>query len=309
MNILFNAMNLKRNLFKVAGLSLSLLTFSCQDTSEVVAPEATQPPVAKGLYGVDTYKNIIQEFIGAAPEDMVYHDSEDHFVVENDMLVSTQTATRWSKMLEKQRRASIIVSDAYRFDIKVFIKRGVQQIWKEAVRSAVQDLNGITNQLKFRVVNNANNANIKVSMFDHNDDNVGAQARLPLGDGKPGNIVEINSNNRLSSGNVGENVPGSQSVRKNVIIHELLHTVGLFHTDSSDGSLISGTPDFDSGSLMNAAPLNFIVNSGGQITGVRINELTADDRNAVKILYSGSSPNGGGGSSGGSGSGPGSVIR
>ena len=251
-----------------APLMLSMLFFtgiffSCDkdDASQVVPDEEAS---------LESNEELIKflESTDFEGKNIVFEDGI--FVIDGDILISKEevelyaTQTKPSAGNEKTDhwRSYYLVSNNYVSNITVYIESSVPSSWKTATRNAMSQWNAINGtRLYFSETSNRNAALIRVNT-GYSNQNWVAQAYLPFYNGRPGNLMTINTRyNSLSSG-----------MKLFTMVHEMGHTFGFYHTDQSQGIFIPGTPSVDANSVMNSYVLPW-------------NGFTNGDIDAVQIMY------------------------
>lgn len=248
-----------------APLMLGILLFmgvliSCSEEDEpMVAPQQEQ---ARGEL-VEFLRNT-----GFEESNIVFEDG--HFIIDGDILISKEELEKYaagkSPVLSEGKmdhwRSYYLVSDNYVNNITVYIESSVPSAWKTATRDAMSQWNAISGtKVQFSEVSNRNAALIRVNT-GYSTQNWVARAYLPYYNGRPGNLMTINT--RYSSINSG--------LKLFTMVHEMGHTFGFYHTDQNQGIFIPGTPSVDNNSVMNSYILPW-------------NGFTSGDIDAVQIMY------------------------
>ena len=209
-----------------------------------------------------------------------------HFVVEGDMVFSAEDLARQEAYSPGEEGAPLPktaqrVFAAIRTPKPNLVRLAIHSSmtdWAKYVHQGVNTWNAPNTRLHIEVVPITGSPNITIYSDASADcpdrhrnlpDGVGGQADVP-GDGNPGPALCINKNSPFITTDVK---------RVMTITHELGHTLGFFHTDGTEGTLIPNT-GADAFSLMN---------SGGNLDGA----LTFGDVKALEILYPSDKPLGG----------------
>lgn len=275
MNKFWKTFNLGKNLFKVAGLSLTLLAFSCQEKQETITPQkTTQTDVAdKAL--VHQHTGVDMEHIG--------HTHDGLFTIQGDIVIPPSWVELWKSgktPQDKHRRVWVagasgpkpLVTNkqAYQY-IPVYIENSVPDAWKTATVGAMNQLTGLSNSsLKFERVWDASKKHITIKGQDLNNYKLFADAQFPYWDDwlksyKAGTLVRVNTNAEFRN----------DATKKVIMMHELMHTLGFAHMEESASDYIEGTWSEDSNSIM----LTYVANKG------YITALSEGDKHALRKLF------------------------
>ena len=196
----------------------------------------------------------------------------DLFVIEEDILIEKAEVERYVAESLKMKpspngktehwRGPYLVSDTYVTNIKFYISSTVPSSWVTAIQGAVSQWNSVNGtKLFMSIVSSSSSANTVINT-GYSSQNWVARAYLPSSNRRPGHTMTINTKyNSLSS-----------SYKLFTIVHEMGHIFGLYHTDQTQGTFISGTPSVDPNSVMNSYVLPW-------------NGFTSGDVAAVQILY------------------------
>ena len=202
-----------------------------------------------------------------------------HFVVEDDMVYTAEALAR-HKASPPTDKVSPLAKTAQR--VTTFIRTPKPNLLKLAIHSSMSDWakyvhqgvntwNAPNTRLHIEVVPMTSAPDIIIYSDASADcpvthrnlpDNVFGRAD-PANEGLPGRAISIN-----------KNAPSLLIVEKRAvtITHELGHTIGFAHTDGTEGTLISNTPESDGSSIMNA-------------NANAIKTLSFNDLKALEILY------------------------
>jgi hypothetical protein len=241
------------------------LLMRCSDQHDDVKPD----PVPTQDVSIQELKDFIASAYGLPASAIVYRDAANgqYFVIDGDMLMAKKTAEFYYREEKanpqgrsKQRRTTFLVTQATVTDVRVRITPGVPADWAAATRTAMASWNSVTGTgLAFREVTTGEHIQVFVGDITTNPNAI-AQAETPLSNGQPGTFVQIDIDH------LGE------PSKIFTMAHELGHTIGLHHTNTTAGTHISGTPTSDPQSVMNATVLPW-------------NGFTLGDKSAVQILY------------------------
>jgi dual-action HEIGH metallo-peptidase len=205
---------------------------------------------------------------GLAEKDIVF--TNDGAIIQGDiMLTMPELRERVATMKKadgdpstEHWRGNYIVSNTYNTNIRFYIEPSVPAAWRTAVQGAVNNWNAVNGtRLGMSIITSASGVYTRVFMGNEAANWV-ARAYLPGSNQRPGTSIEINAN--------FNNMAASQKLF--AITHEMGHTIGLLHTNQTQGIFIPGTPSTDANSVMNSFVLNW-------------NGFTAGDVTATQILY------------------------
>ncbi|AXG72441.1 dual-action HEIGH metallo-peptidase [Kordia sp. SMS9] len=248
----------------------SSLFFSCQNETEQALEESAAEvaridvkwlapddhPVVQLLYSRGYEKGTIYEteeyFL--APPDLFYSKNIEDYHIEDTGGIPKQ-AYNTGKLVSLDRMR-----------INVFLDNSIGTDLQTQSVNAINELNGINNCALFFVrVFNANQAHITIrSDFGVESTNVLGRAGFPS-NGRPFNLVTLNVDRVDDFG---------ADIRRNVVIHELGHCVGLRHTNwqanrESSAVNIPGTSAFDAGSIMWSSANGGTPFTNGDLTAFR----------------------------------------
>lgn len=191
------------------------------------------------------------------------------YIIEQDILISKEEVEGYISLQQENPqgrdqhyRGPYLVSDTYVTNIKFFIDSSVPSDWATAIRGAITQWNNVSGtKLAMSEVTTRSQANTVVTT-GYSSENWVAQAYLPSSNRRPGHTMTINTKyNSLNSG-----------YKLFTIVHEMGHIFGLYHTDQTQGTFITGTPRTDANSVMNSYVLPW-------------NGFTSGDVSAVQIIY------------------------
>lgn len=265
-----------KKILLLAATAMLLIANACQKEN---------PANPNSTHETQQMKHYLAETYGFKPEDIA--EEHDHFVVEGDQCFAKENF--WENygmslenefMVEPSLEAGA-ASDRkhYRYTylvtktktIKIRILTGVPANWQSAILKAVQDWNAMGGGLTFMIqyANNPGSGVVNVSMKTLASDEY-AKAYYPTSSGYPGSDLFINP---------AYNSEGAlnQNGKVGVIAHEIGHTIGIRHTDSGQGSLITNV----STSCKNNPDPNSVMSAEGDF----YYGFTTCDKQAYKALY------------------------
>ncbi|HET7234400.1 MAG TPA: M57 family metalloprotease [Longimicrobium sp.] len=247
----------------VAPLLAATVLAGCSDGTGPAAARDGQDPLVEQLVEMGFRRDQIR-------------DAGDHFVVEGDIRFDKKALAAAPSPMARpggprgQRVVSTFGGTRRTIRVNLAAVQAENASWATATRSALTNWSSI-NGVDITLVEGTP-ADITVSFANNADFTwpcTVAQGSWPIS-GNPGTIVRIN---RLYAGSYA----AAQQVW--IMSHEFGHNLGLAHTNSSDGTHISGTPTSDAGSVMN---------SGGSScppAAPNWSAFSAGDQAAVFALY------------------------
>jgi hypothetical protein len=218
--------------------------------------------------------------------------AEEGIIIGGDIGITNSELLEMSQKLDGQhpnkqyRGTNLVSSSNTTIDVLGLTggNQGLSTKAQTALRNAVNNYNSLRNStIRFNLTFNSTQRaidNAEMVVFDDSRNNTvgnGGRAQFPFSDGRPGKNVRIfNMENFTTDAN------------EHVITHEMGHAIGLRHSDwydrmscpedkrsrESDATLISGTPERDLSSIMQAC---FPSNSNG--------EFNSNDIRAIENLY------------------------
>jgi hypothetical protein len=238
---------MKNKYFRIL-VTACLLAVACETES----PTPVTVSLQSNVDIQNNYLTLIKE-MGLSDKDIV--DRGEHFVVEGDIVVyKADLDKRMKKGSSGHQRHEFIVSESRALRIGVRIDPALASMpeYATAVSQVVAYLDGV-NGVTMWVVDNSASADITIypdnaincpPSHKHLTDEWCGLAGVPTGDGAPFPTISINADHSALT-NLAE--------KRLLIVHELLHCVGLLHTDEGFGTLIPETPlHNDESSVMNA---------------------------------------------------------
>lgn len=250
-----------------------LLFLSCEKDVQFLDVNSTDKETELPQNDVIDYHQIIAN-LGFDEETSL--DKGNYFLVEGDiMLTKDQLASYKENAHTRQARWNYIVSFEKKFDIRIKLMSNIPDLWKSAIRNAINNWNTLPGLYMYEVSNGY--ADIEISMYGSSYDSYIASASFPSSEGLPGPTIYINPyySNNYNSGQANL-----------IMTHEIGHCIGFRHTNwrvresSQPAIAIPGTPD--SGS--NPDPSS-IMNWDVAIQGRSWSGFSSNDTYATKVLY------------------------
>ncbi|MEI6945640.1 M57 family metalloprotease [Paraflavisolibacter sp. H34] len=246
---------------KVALILALFATFqSCKKSDVQEVTPATESNDIAAL------QQSVANSLGAPAEAVVYNKALKQFVVEEDSYVSLEDAqlrfgNKGVASAVTHREHFYLIQPTKINAIKIYADTTVPAAWLTALDSAIASWNRTGSKVYMERINTATGATTKVTT-NYAASSTIASAAYPDYYGNPGNRMTINTyQNGLTA-----------SKKRFAITHELGHTIGFGHTNSTWGYAIEGTPTTDSYSVMNSTVLNW-------------SNFTSWDLLAVQTLY------------------------
>lgn len=270
-----------KKILLLAATALLLIANACQKENPA-NQNMTEETLQMKQYLADTY--------GFKPEDIA--EEAEHFVVEGDQLFDKENfwenygmSSENEYFVEaaheegiasdrKHYRWSYLVTKTKTIKIRIIVggTNAVPTVWQTAITKAVQDWNAMGGGLTFMIqyASSPGTNVVNVSMKSNLPSDEYARTYYPSGNGYPGTDLYINplfnSDSKLNSnGKIG------------VIAHEIGHAVGLRHTDSGQGTLITNV----STSCKNNPDPNSVMSAEGDF----YYGFTTCDKQAYFALY------------------------
>lgn len=231
---------------------LILLSFliSCQnETKESLQEAATDVERIDAKWLASDEHPVVQLLYRRGYEKGTIYETEEHFLAPPDLMYSKNIEDYNEAEVngDKQAYNTGALVSLSRMRINVFLDNSIGADLQTQSVNAINELNAINNCALFFVrVFNANQAQITIrSDFGAESANVLGRAGFPS-NGRPFNLVTLNVDRLADFG---------ANTRRNTIIHELGHCVGLRHTDwranrERSAVNIPGTNENDTGSIM-----------------------------------------------------------
>jgi hypothetical protein len=238
-------------LYAVAAF-LILATTSCKKT-DVPAPAA---PAAENT---DELRDFIMKSTGET--NVTYNSTSKNFIIDNDALMSLQEAKDHLKAFQasgetlgaasteniQHRKSYYSVARTKAVAVNVYADASVPAVWVTALDQSITNWNNANCLIHITRVTNKSQAQTVVYGTNNGGTGVIATTYYPDYNSNPGKSCTINTYyNYLSNG-----------YQVFALTHELGHAFGFGHTNSTYGTLVSGTPDSDGYSVMNSVCKNW----------------------------------------------------
>lgn len=226
---------------------------SCQNDPEQLLEEEMNEEITERIdvkWLASDDHPVVQLLYSRGYEKGTIYETEEHFLAPPDLLyskdINNYDLSDTGNTPKQAYNTGKLVSLS-RMRINVFLDNSIGTDLQTQSVNAINELNGINNCALFFVrVFNANQAHITIrSDFGAESNNVLGRAGFPS-NGRPFNTVTLNVDRLPDFG---------ADVRRNTIVHELGHCVGLRHTNwqarrESSAVNIPGTSANDTGSIM-----------------------------------------------------------
>lgn len=250
-------------LLALAGAGGSLLLFGCMTPAEDGRNPAATVDGIRILEGMGYSRDEIEE-------------KSQGYIVQGDMYFSKQDLARQAALGKTAQRKSTAVSNPAPNTLTLAIHSSVSD-YTAIINQAVNIWNNAKTRLHIEIV--TSNANITVysdassscpANLRNQPAHVGAIAYV-AGSGNPGSAICVNKDGTMMDNDL---------TRTMALAHEIGHTIGFRHTNSTDGTHITGTATSDPASIMGTS-------------GNTTNVLSHNDILGLEILYPSDKPLGG----------------
>ncbi len=235
---------------KLLAAVLALSFLGCQDDLNNSTTETPQQSVAP-----DVISKL--ETLGYNTTDIPVYEANTSYIVEGDMVFTDEDLN--NALAGKQRRTRQLIACENRLNIR--IKNDLSGVHSRALETAVSNWNSNANSLvSFTIANRNTTMTVRFARANDNLASTTAAAASGPRNGLAGSLIRVNRE-RLG------NAPWER-----VLTHELGHTIGFAHTNTSEGTFIRGSLRNDASSIMN---------SGGNAGCC----ISRGDRDALDLLY------------------------
>lgn len=200
---------------------------------------------------------------GFEDEEIIYLEEEKVFDMGDARVRESDVDKRMQQSNTKttQQQWQWLVDDSNVENINVFVTAAVSDEYEDAVEIALQKWNAIPFcKINFTIVTSSSSADITVTTFNDPGSNTVAWAYYPFSSGVAGDEVSINTKYEYYD----------ETRKVNAMLHEFGHTIGLRHTNTTDGTHITGTPTSDPNSVMHSWIQPISDFSNGDILAARI---------------------------------------
>jgi hypothetical protein len=254
----------------ILAASLSIAAISCQK-QDLKSAETEVTTEATSAAQVTELRQFVATTTGES--DVTYNAATQNFIIAQDAIMSLVDAKEYFNKSQngelsgtaagaQHRKSYYTVAPTKAVAVKIFADATVPAVWLAALDQAIINWNATGSKLYITRVTSASLANTTVKGVNNGANGVLATANYPDYNSNAGKLVTINTYyNTLAA-----------SKQVFAITHELGHTYGFGHTNSTYGTLVPGTPDVDPNSIMNAVCLNWTA-------------FTAYDLQAIRTVY------------------------
>ena len=240
-------------LTQLTVLVIGLFLFSCKKQDDVSAQNDPK--------NIDEKIQWLHEN-GFEDEEITYLADKKVFDMGDARVLESDVDRRMSLANTKttQRQWLWLVDDNNVEDINVFVTSAVSSEYAAAIEIALQKWNAIPLcKINFNLVTSSSSADITVTTFNDPNSTTVAWAYLPFSSGVAGDEVSINTKYEYFS----------ETRKINAMLHEFGHTIGLHHTNQTNGIHITGTPTSDPSSVMQSYIQSISNFSNGDIVAAR----------------------------------------
>jgi hypothetical protein len=255
-------------------LTAAIVTLFATSCSKKDMQATETPAEVTTATSAQEIEELRQFVISTTGEDAVtYTAASKEFIIAGDAAMSLEDAKAQLKKFNEtelagtaagvqHRRSYYVVAPAKAIAVKIYADRTVPAVWITALDKAIANWNAAGSKLKITRITTPTGANTTVKGVNNGGNGVLAVANYPDYNSNAGKFVTINTYyNSLSA-----------SKQIFAITHELGHTYGFGHTNSTYGTLVPGSPNVDPNSIMNAVCLNW-------------SAFTAYDLQAIRTVY------------------------
>jgi hypothetical protein len=257
--------------FILAASFAALMATSCSK-KDLQAPET--PAEVSTATSAQQIEELRQFVISSTGENSVsYTATTKEFIIGGDGVMPLEDAKEQLKKFNttelegtaagmQHRRSFYVVAPAKAVAVKIFADATVPAVWLTALDKAIANWNASGSKLVISRTTTPSLANTTVKGVNNGGNGVLATANYPDYNSNAGKFITINTfYNSLAA-----------SKQIFAITHELGHTYGFGHTNSTYGTLVPNSPNADPNSIMNAVCLNW-------------SAFTAYDLQAIRTIY------------------------
>lgn len=225
---------------KLSYLLISSLLFaSCQNENTSSAEQELSLEAQKTF-------EYLTEVRGISPNDLSIDHEKQSFVFGNDAYITFNLKGNLDKngfvndgeFSAKGKKNQWFYGAGVKYyqtqRIAYYVSSGFPREYVEAIKRAAYHWSRVSPNIDIRRTYRRSDGDIYLSSYTNRNTGAWATAQLPQGNGQSGSWLSINRANAL-----GVNV--SETTKMTLMIHELGHNLGFYHSDSTNGRLIAGT--------------------------------------------------------------------
>lgn len=170
--------------------------------------------------------------------------TDEYIIVDNEILFSKshfweehsfmyESNGNGSPNGQKSRRQQYKVTSTK--VVLVSVPNNIPSIWIKALNNAMSEWNKLNGGIRFSGISSnefkSNAVNVRMTYLVGNGSSIMPAQGFPVSrNGRPGERLDINTNYKISL-NISEATM--------IMVHELGHCIGFYHTDTHDGTLIN----------------------------------------------------------------------